>query len=115
MSHGTFDITISILAVLADRDVIVYSFKPTSFVISILAVLADRDLIDGSGLSITRLFQSSRSLRTATFQTTFQSILGDISILAVLADRDERAFDGLRPQIIFQSSRSLRTATWPLV
>ena len=124
--------------------------------ISILAVLADRD---GSGLKLDlsrknnfnprgpcgprrgtinsanrrQLFQSSRSLRTATQEAVADKYTAMISILAVLADRDSsrsktnslntdfnpRGPCGPRPCLTvwcgstgrFQSSRSLRTAT----
>ena len=58
-----------------------------------------------------RSFQSSRSLRTATILGVSIPQYSPISILAVLADRDiEVNLARLRPKI-FQSSRSLRTAT----
>ena len=56
---------ISILAVLADRDFIL--FRPFLWRhISILAVLADRDVFEWWERLVTVIFQSSRSLRTAT-------------------------------------------------
>ena len=56
-------------------------------------------------------FQSSRSLRTATFERGKGPLPGGISILAVLADRDNFSVKANEMQEIFQSSRSLRTAT----
>ena len=79
---------ISILAVLADRDSSANS-AAALIRISILAVLADRDCAVLYAESTGRVFQSSRSLRTAT--------------------RQGRGPDG--PLVTFQSSRSLRTAT----
>ena len=78
---------ISILAVLADRDPSFPGF-PSRICISILAVLADRDVHDMDVTADGELFQSSRSLRTAT--CGYYRLLGEfaISILAVLADRD---------------------------
>ena len=57
------------------------------------------------------LFQSSRSLRTATEYVKGCADDGIISILAVLADRDLRSMALPVQRIRFQSSRSLRTAT----
>ena len=57
--------------------------------ISILAVLADRDWSTEEPSRISTVFQSSRSLRTATVHGVRQPhVLHGISILAVLADRD---------------------------
>ena len=124
--------------------------------ISILAVLADRDMDDNTNLAIQLQFQSSRSLRTATVSgggilsqkehfnprgpcgprrsgaSTKRSVGGfqssrslrtatamtacsklriAISILAVLADRDGDTISAEILGTLFQSSRSLRTAT----
>ena len=79
--------------------------------ISILAVLADRDDNPALRRTINQLFQSSRSLRTATLPLYAIDNNGNISILAVLADRDKPATKNLTLINIFQSSRSLRTAT----
>ena len=57
--------------------------------ISILAVLADRDDNPALRRTINQLFQSSRSLRTATLPLYAIDNNGNISILAVLADRDQ--------------------------
>ena len=105
---------ISILAVLADRDRIHDAVRDHLFVISILAVLADRDVGTPDGcrttwisilavladrdapapdavVALKKEFQSSRSLRTATFiNKPGCDIPFDISILAVLADRDNQ-------------------------
>ena len=81
-------LAISILAVLADRDTEPLIHNESVSSISILAVLADRDRGVPVAPAADDLFQSSRSLRTATF------LPGMIS----------------RP-CGFQSSRSLRTAT----
>ena len=104
-------VAISILAVLADRDTKMRRMVVSLPLISILAVLADRDRFSILRLLPIPLFQSSRSLRTATanrhdtaelsweFQssrslrtaTALSKRLSDrlsISILAVLADRD---------------------------
>ena len=106
---------ISILAVLADRDRIVVCRHNHALYISILAVLADRDGMISNSDFIMMLFQSSRSLRTATgsflkpktSEENFNPrgpcgprLCGGaagaghhaISILAVLADRDGRGF-----------------------
>ena len=80
--------TISILAVLADRDEGIDQADDRPDSISILAVLADRDGCLSWNIYSTSEFQSSRSLRTATLRLSPSS-----------------------PQLIFQSSRSLRTAT----
>ena len=57
--------------------------------ISILAVLADRDgRLRLSPSSPQFIFQSSRSLRTATLYESVHKPDLSISILAVLADRD---------------------------
>ena len=56
---------ISILAVLADRDGAARQ-QSLEIAISILAVLADRDALPLPVLRLLVLFQSSRSLRTAT-------------------------------------------------
>ena len=82
-------VAISILAVLADRDLAIPAPAPAHEDISILAVLADRDAAFRPGAQSTRIFQSSRSLRTATAVSWSPVISRDI----------------------FQSSRSLRTAT----
>ena len=58
--------SISILAVLADRDGIAYLAAADHGEISILAVLADRDAMRSMRSSLVVIFQSSRSLRTAT-------------------------------------------------
>ena len=102
---------ISILAVLADRDAQTWPLEGTDghfnprgpcgprrhgvvggrrgAGISILAVLADRDGSPGSaGTNTSTIFQSSRSLRTATALCDFLRHPVVISILAVLADRD---------------------------
>ena len=101
---------ISILAVLADRDDIVRDIISHTW-ISILAVLADRDGVPSPFLLEVSIFQSSRSLRTATAPAQghtatlkyfnprgpcgprLSNCAGSnyeytISILAVLADRD---------------------------
>ena len=78
---------ISILAVLADRDKFL-SAQIRLNGISILAVLADRDLPLCSMGCGTPVFQSSRSLRTATVYKGVRQPQVTISILAVLADRD---------------------------
>ena len=80
--------------------------------ISILAVLADRDDNPALRRTINQLFQSSRSLRTATLPLYAIDNNGNISILAVLADRDILFLGVVILCFIFQSSRSLRTATW---
>ena len=83
--------SISILAVLADRDP--ESCKFTVMVsISILAVLADRDLKKLGAQQRPKEFQSSRSLRTATHVGPALAVRQEISILAVLADRDVKIF-----------------------
>ena len=63
-------------------------------VISILAVLADRDGFREATKMVCTLFQSSRSLRTATGGGASREQARDISILAVLADRDGAPVDG---------------------
>ena len=80
---------ISILAVLADRDVVAEALEIARVGISILAVLADRDQAREKMHQLQLEFQSSRSLRTATagHQHRQRAELR-ISILAVLADRD---------------------------
>ena len=60
--------------------------------ISILAVLADRDRGPNDFPARRTLFQSSRSLRTATAPSLVSVTIFGISILAVLADRD--SYDG---------------------
>ena len=57
---------ISILAVLADRDLYRGLSGAVVGCISILAVLADRDMQSNEFLEVRMIFQSSRSLRTAT-------------------------------------------------
>ena len=79
---------ISILAVLADREPGRFLPGGPCAPISILAVLADRDLVFGSRSYSYSVFQSSRSLRTATGLRSHWSAGIGISILAVLADRD---------------------------
>ena len=149
------EIGISILAVLADRDRAPGLRGGEAGGISILAVLADRDrrwprcraprrhfnprgpcgprLATPSRFGLRTGFQSSRSLRTATYKSRFLGSIRGISILAVLADRDlitgeilplPRHFNPRGPcgprllahrqdrgAKIFQSSQSLRTAT----
>ena len=61
--------------------------------------------------TLTTAFQSSRSLRTATQAGHPWQCDRHISILAVLADRDCTPERYERSEQIFQSSRSLRTAT----
>ena len=78
---------ISILAVLADRDILHSNLLDTR-IISILAVLADRDPRQGADDNKPSAFQSSRSLRTATPISGTHLGMLIISILAVLADRD---------------------------
>ena len=123
--------SISILAVLADRDLRPAGARAGRR-ISILAVLADRDFRQRQKYGRQR-FQSSRSLRTATAGGVLEHTVHLISILAVLADRDpgitipslpskhfnprgpcgpRRCFGNVRCAVDgFQSSRSLRTAT----
>ena len=63
--------------------------SPITTEISILAVLADRDMEQFDKKSILEIFQSSRSLRTATrCWWAGRCEARCISILAVLADRD---------------------------
>ena len=125
--------TVSILAVLADRDLSDLTVYKTVKV-SILAVLADRDhdyftsclpspqfqssrslrtatLNQCGGRERCQGFQSSRSLRTATAPAPDAVVALKVSILAVLADRDLESSLFNRPKTEFQSSRSLRTAT----
>ena len=83
-------VRISILAVLADRDMWRRRRHWREENISILAVLADRDR-----------------------PKWCEKIASGISILAVLADRDKRPPQSwCYVEAEFQSSRSLRTATW---
>ena len=125
--------TISILAVLADRDLVTVISPSFLITISILAVLADRDnLTFSTGRRHTDFnprgpcgprqdakhqatahtgFQSSRSLRTATNHREKLQMTQSISILAVLADRDSSRSAARAKALAFQSSRSLRTAT----
>ena len=79
--------------------------------ISILAVLADRDAVTANFPYVDVLFQSLRSLRTATTSFTVYFPIFGISILAVLADRDLSAQFSALISAVFQSLRSLRTAT----
>ena len=79
---------ISILAVLADRDEPLQAIDGFSPAISILAVLADRDFLALPMVTPRLVFQSSRSLRTATGIARQYYDDHPISILAVLADRD---------------------------
>ena len=104
--------TISILAVLADRD---FSFDITGGVDFIFQ--SSRSLRTATSLAprsteSLKLFQSSRSLRTATGGTVAVIAFPVISILAVLADRDVMRTMPFWLTVAFQSSRSLRTATW---
>ena len=66
--------------------------------ISILAVLADRDLKKLGAQQRPKEFQSSRSLRTATHVGPALAVRQEISILAVLADRD-RIHDAVRDHL----------------
>ena len=102
---------ISILAVLADRDQrLRRSIRKVC--ISILAILADRDAVTANFPYVDVLFQSSRSLRTATRP--------EISLRPSALHFNPRGPCGPRrtaDQLAawcfeFQSSRSLRTATW---
>ena len=101
---------ISILAVLADRDVHIQNLVPV-LVISILAVLADRDTVAPAAASRAETFQSSRSLRTATW--------ANWPLEVPFMYFNPRGPCGPRPGLRrtsissaeFQSSRSLRTAT----
>ena len=80
---------ISILAVLADRDGLSSFLLQRYQEISILAVLADRDKAPPTSFQTPLIFQSSRSLRTATDNRPSGRTSCGISILAVLADRDK--------------------------
>ena len=80
--------------------------------ISILAVLADRDGGCYMSTQTTHLFQSSRSLRTATAQMASQFFTGlDFNPRGPCGPR-LRKFCSSSCTIKFQSSRSLRTATY---
>ena len=102
---------ISILAVLADRDALQAPSGWWMKTISILAVLADRDYSRYFLSRLTSIFQSSRSLRTATkilLQTNVRFLFQSSRSLRT-ATRAERKLSRISSQ--FQSSRSLRTAT----
>ena len=105
---------ISILAVLADRDEYLGGNRVPINVFQSSRSLRTATLRPGVNSSSLKLFQSSRSLRTATCLGRCRGgLVVAISILAVLADRDVNALPfRAYALIIFQSSRSLRTATF---
>ena len=126
--------SISILAVLADRDGIAYLAAADHGEISILAVLADRDAMRSMRSFSVVIFQSSRSLRTATRRPrTISSLalnfnprgpcgprlslrlalVGGLTYFNPRGPCGPRLLGVLVPlfAVIFQSSRSLRTAT----
>ena len=127
-------VIISILAVLADRDLEEYelfsgqdefqssrslrtaTLKASLLLVKSLGFQSSRSLrtaTHGQHLSCPHesRFQSSRSLRTATSAPDVTDFFSPISILAVLADRDFFIAISLLSTAPFQSSRSLRTAT----
>ena len=101
---------ISILAVLADRDETGSNFNDTVMYFNPRGPCGPRRKA-GSWMLSNIIFQSSRSLRTATELPSHSLLIIDISILAVLADRDSGFWQYTSMALLFQSSRSLRTAT----
>ena len=102
--------TVSILAVLADRDQDGLEVCRAQLAVSILAVLADRDSLtlsysDSIDVSILAVL-ADRDLASKPQERYLL-----VSILAVLADRDQIRKIRLSSKTRFQSSRSLRTAT----
>ena len=131
LASSTAD-TISILAVLADRDNPSQTTELQNYNFNPRGPCGPRPASTATRMRSSP-FQSSRSLRTATALPTGRKAVWRISILAVLADRDvmglllisvlwisilavlaDRDLAGYRTgtrQLRFQSSRSLRTAT----
>ena len=128
---------ISILAVLADRDarwtemrISSRYFNPRGpcgprlphlrleallLCISILAVLADRDSGKLAQFARRIIFQSSRSLRTATTDDIVLVVWSTFQSSRSLRTATTNTTTTAPVKLIFQSSRSLRTATQKLV
>ena len=84
---------------------------PAKPFISIHALLAESDDIGDIPTNISRVFQSTLSLRRATGRVLLGPHRQDISIHALLAESDSRAAEPGGCMVVFQSTLSLRRAT----
>ena len=79
--------------------------------LSIHALHAERDCSQTKRFGTKKYFQSTRSMRSATFKLYTSPYLAKLSIHALHAERDLRRVTRNSRRLVFQSTRSMRSAT----